>query len=675
MKNIKKNFLYLEQLIQYHDYLYHELDTPVISDEEYDFLLKKYNIIKNKHPVLCDEFYNKPLFKRNTFNNFKLHRHFIPMLSLKNTFDVNGYINFHKSIQYKFSNLKHVRFFCELKFDGLALSLLYQKGKLIRALTRGDGVFGEDVTMNVYMIKNIPIVLHGLNIPDLLEIRGEVCMLKKDFECLNSSLLENHQQTFSNTRNAASGSLRNHNILISKKRKLFFYGYGCHVISDFQFFSSHSVQINFLSSLGFQTSQYVLLSTKLNKILRFYYLMNHVRDFLSFNFDGVVIKVDDLFLQKKLGLTNKFPRWSIAFKFFSKHIKTKLLSIEYHVGRTGIITPVAHLKPVLLSGVIVKKASLYNINEIKKLDIFLNDSVMISRVGDVIPKIHSVIVEDRLYDSNRVIFPKYCPSCRSLLNINNNTSIVQCLAGINCKDQKIRIIQHFFSKNGLYAKGFNIGVIKKLIDYKCIRDILDCLKLDFLQLSKLKFFGKTSANNIISSIQKSKLTTLYRFLYALGIPEVGIEASLLLSKYFGCLENLFFTSLKDFIKIKNIGLSIAKSVFYFFQNMKNINHIKVLINQGNIKFFSDTKVKKKYLKSYFMGKKVAVTGKFKNFSRTEIIKKINNSGGFFKKNVSSSVDFIIIGSKPGKKVVQASKLKIKIISESDFYKLYFKKLS
>lgn len=659
MNFIKKKFFDLYHLLHYHDYLYHVLNMPIISDSEYDFLVNKLRVLKKKHmQVACK--IEKNFFKSNKFDFCKENYHFTPMLSLDNTFDINGYIKFHNNIKNYFHNAD-INFFCELKFDGVALNLLYRKGELVRAFTRGNGLYGEDVTENAYVVNNIPLKLKGLKVPELIEVRGEVCMLKEDFQKFNISAVKNNNKIFSNTRNAAAGSLRQKNTMITKQRKLFFYCYGCNIISKFPKYRTHSEQLNMLLHLGFSISQYILLSNNINKILSFYYLIERVRNFLSLNIDGIVVKVDSIKLQKSLGMTSKFPKWAIALKFVSKSAKTKILGVDYQIGRTGIITPVAHLESILISGVIVQKASLYNKSEMDKLDLHIGDTVIVCRSGDVIPKIKSVVTYLRLPFAKKIFFPKYCPSCHSLLCTNN--IMVQCLAGINCLEQRKKSIQHFFSKNGLYAENFSTGVIKQLVYQKYIKTPVDCFKLTTSILLKLKYFGIKSATKIIDALQKCKITTLVKFIYALGIPEIGLENSILIANYFGSFDKVIHCTINQLKRIKHIGIVCANYFFDFINSKKNILYIMRLIEEGGI-IFQDNKNQIIYNKnSIFLNRKISFTGKFQYFNRTEIIQKMILLGGIITKNISSKTDFLIVGKKPGGKLTQAKKLNIKIILE------------
>ncbi|WP_343182574.1 NAD-dependent DNA ligase LigA [Buchnera aphidicola] len=671
MKYTKKNFFKLKLLLQYHDYLYYVLSEPVISDEEYDFLFHQFQLLYKKYFQFHDyeNINHKKLLKKNilTFNT-----HIYPMLSLNHSFKINGFINFYKKIFDFFYDQKKVNLFCELKFDGVALSLLYKNGKLIRALTRGNGHVGEDVTYNAYFINNIPHYLDGSSVPELLEVRGEVCMLKKDFHILNLNSIKKNKKIFSNARNAASGSLLQKNFLVTKKRNLYFFCYDCIIISGKNFFELHSEQLQMLCEFGFVISPYIFSSSDINKIIRFYYLMEKIRNFVSFDFDGIVVKVDSINLREKIGYTNAFPKWALAIKFFSKTAHSKLLNVRFLVGRTGVITPVADIFPTLLYGSIIKKSSLYNVNEIKKLDLYINDTVVISKIGDVIPKIISVIYSNRSLNTvSKICIPKNCPSCHSLLHTDNNT-VLQCLAGINCLEQRKKIIKHFFSKDGLYVRGFSIGIIEKLVNFRFIKTPLDCLTINFLDLHKLKYFGKKLVWNIAQEINKCKFTTLNRLIYALNIPDIGKESSILIANYFVSLKNFLNCTFQELMNIKNIGFASANSIFEFLRHKSNLKNIYQLCNKGGITLLYDNKIMKRNYNSFFLNKNFSITGKFKNFSREMLVNKIQFNGGFFFSHISKKIHYLICGRNPGKKFIQAKNKKIIIILEDEIKKILYK---
>ncbi|CAL4318400.1 NAD-dependent DNA ligase LigA [Buchnera aphidicola] len=664
MESFKEKILKLRILLRYHDYLYFSLDSPIISDLEYDILLKKLEKLETKSGLYSLEKKYHPIGSVLSYN-FDTCNHIVPMLSLDNTFTVQGLKNFYRNIYKKINNNQKINFFCDLKFDGLALSLLYKDGKFIRALTRGNGIKGEDVTQNAKFINNIPLFLSGDDIPDLLEVRGEVCMLKSDFHRLNSLAIKNNDRIFSNTRNAASGSLRQHDVLVTKKRNLFFYCYGYSYLKGLHNYYFHSEQLKILRQFGFFIHDYCLLTSTIEEILDFYFNTIKIRESLSFDIDGVVIKLDSIILQNKIGYTSKFPKWAIAFKFYSKSAYTKIINVKYQVGRTGIITPVAYFQPVFLSGAFIQKASLYNKREMSKLNLRFGDTIIIERIGDVIPKITGVLTSKRSYNMKRIVFTKFCPSCNSILYHNKNNTFSKCYAFDICMDQKVRVIEHFFSKFALNAVGFGISLIRTLVFQKYINKPIDCFYLEINNLSKLKHLGKKSLTKIVYAIKKCKYTTLNRFIYALGIDDIGIESSNSIAKYFGSLEKIMNCNLQQLHDIKYLGSVSANNFFKFIQNDRNIKDINDLILQVGIVFIQQVPSKLMLESSFLLNKRVVCTGTFSRFSRSQIKDRLLNYGAIFSNNVSKNTDFLISGKNPGSKILRARQLNIKIIKENE----------
>lgn len=668
----KKNFFILQKIISYHNYLYYVLDHPLISDGEYDFLVSKLNK-KKKNNFLFSKSIRNNSEMDTLLQELKWGNHLYPMLSLKSIFQINSFLNFYNKITEKLNHYKKINFFCDVKFDGLALSLLYRKGCLVRALTRGDGICGEDVTENARMIQNIPQCLLGNDFPELLEVRGEVCMLKKDFNKLNLSLIKKKKKIFSNSRNAAAGSIRQKNPLVTKKRKLFFYCYSGYILDNTFMMHNHSDQLKYLHQFGFHISKYILLSCDYKSILDFYYFIESIRNLLSLHIDGIVIKLDAIELQQLIGYNTKFPKWAIAIKFISQEAKTQLISVHYQIGRTGIVTPVGYVKPVVLSGVIIKKVSLYNKNELNKLDLHMYDTVLIKRVGDVIPRIYSVFINERLHNTTKICFPQYCTSCNSLLQYNNTTNIIQCIAGKNCISQYIKNIEHFFSKDALYVPGLGYKIIKKLFDNKYVTNILDFFKLDVIILSKLKFLGYQSAIKLVYAIEKCKYTTLSRFIYALGIDSIGLENATFIADYFGSIKKIMHCNIRELRDIKNIGSITANNFLHFIQDNKKKLYINQLIDKIGIIFLKKRNIVRYEKNIFFLNKKVVLTGKFLNWSRKEITTHIVDLGGIVCSNLSSKINYLIVGQNPGSKIQKSLKYNIKIIQESEILDLLLEK--
>jgi DNA ligase (NAD+) len=469
MKSVKKKIDELREKILKYDYFYHSLDQPIISDAEYDYLLNQlYSLeLKNKEFITSDSTTQR--VGSNLIEKFKKVVHFSPMLSLENTFDINGFLEFENRIKKNFDKSQLINFCCELKIDGIAVSLIYEKGILVRAATRGDGYIGENITDNIKTIKSIPLELKGTSIPRRLEVRGEVFMLKSDFLELNKTLFLDKKKCFSNPRNAAAGSLRQINPKVTAKRKLIFFCHGYGFFEGIECLRSHYQRLIHFSTWGLPINQEMLICKNHVEVFNFYKKIEGKRCFFNFDIDGIVIKIDSVELQKKLGSNNKFPRWAIAFKFPSKEKVTKLRDVKFQVGRTGIITPVAYFDPVCISGVTIKKASLYNKNTIEKLNLHIDDFISICRSGDVIPKIVSVIKKKDFENQKKIIFPLFCPVCNSRLMENKEDKIIRCHAGLTCNAQKKKALHHFFSKNALNIPGLGPKIINELIKKKLLR--------------------------------------------------------------------------------------------------------------------------------------------------------------------------------------------------------------
>lgn len=662
MKKVKYQIDKLRKKILKYDYFYHTLDQPIISDLEYDYLLNQlYDLeSKNKEFITADSPTQK--IGANLLDKFKKVTHFFPMLSLENTFDLNGYLKFEKRIKKTFIK-SMVDFCCELKIDGIAVSLIYESGHLIRAATRGDGYFGENITQNIKTIKSIPIKLKGLNIPKRLEIRGEVFMLKSDFVKLNNYDLKSKKKYFSNPRNAAAGSLRHMNSNITAERKLMFFCHGFNLFEEIKFLKTHYEVLIQLKNWGIPINKEMFICSNHLEILDFYKTFEKNRLLFDFDIDGIVIKVNSLDLQKKLGSNNKSPRWAIAFKYVPKEELTQLNNVTFSVGRTGTITPVAHFNPVYISGVLIKKASLYNNSEINKLNLHFNDYIIVRRSGDVIPKIVNVIQSKRLKNAKKILFPTHCPVCHSTLLLNQEEKIIRCLSGLICDAQKQKIFCHFFSKNALNANGLGPQVINKLIQKKIVLNIIDFFYLTENQLKQIEKIGKKKSIKIIKSIIHSKKTTMNRFLYALGIFSVGEIIAQKLSNYFKSFDNLINASKHDLESIDGIGKVVASNIFNYFSISKNRKLVQKLIETLNIAPYHSNLVDHK-IASIF-NKNIVITGVFKNYSRNTLKEILLNLGARISNGISKKTELLIFGENVGSKFLYAKKLNIQMINEEE----------
>ncbi|WP_343153196.1 NAD-dependent DNA ligase LigA [Buchnera aphidicola] len=661
----------------YYNYQYFTLSKSVISDIKYDFLMKKLCFLEKKYKFLKTKNSVSKTVGGPLLIGYKPIKHIVPMLSLDNVYSKKEYSLFDQKVRNTLkSRNEKILFCCELKLDGLALNIMYKNGILKWATTRGNGEYGEDVTKNVKKIKSIPQKLIGEKIPKKIEIRGEVFIPLKSFFNLNKKLLLNNQKVFSNPRNVAAGSLRQSDPNIVSERNLMFlcYGYGTYEGENNN--RTHYDQLKLFETWGIPINKLKLYS-KVSEIFSFYDNIYKKRNLLDFQIDGIVIKVNSLELQYLLGNNRKFPKWAIAFKFLSERQQTTLIGVDFKVGRTGVITPVARIKPVYLSNALIKSVSLYNENQIKKFNLHINDQIIVCRSGDVIPKIIDVFPKYRESNYKKVIFPKKCPACSSRINKFNKNSISFCTAGLKCFIQFKKSIFHFFSKEALNVSGLGYKTIEILIHSNIVKNISDFYVLDFNKLSKIKKFGKQSANKLIQNILKSKKTTLSRFLYGLGILDVGVVIAKNISFHYKDINKIMCSSLEELISIKNIGKEISVNVYNFMQKEKNRNLIFDLLK--HISFFKNENIestnKEKYKNSIFFQKNIVLTGKFNINKRTWIEKKLISLGAEVNKTLSKKTDFLIFGEKPGKKIIQSKIMNIKVINENQLsleIKKYFK---
>ncbi|VFP83510.1 NAD-dependent DNA ligase LigA [Buchnera aphidicola] len=589
MKSIYNKIVELRIQLRYHNYMYYTLDSPVISDDIYDQLC--IDLIKLEKEYGKKNSFNKSKKILKQIGGKKLHIfseciHKSPMLSLKSTNNISDIKFFEQRIKNYINNVDSIQYYCDLKIDGLAVNLLYKNGLLVSASTRGDGYIGEDITRNVYMISSIPKKLVGNNIPEVIEIRGEVFIKKSDFLILNQLSVLKNKKIFSNPRNAAAGSLRQLNPNITKQRKLMFFVYGCGTfISDKKIYS-HNERLIQIQQWGFSIHRDYLLCSNIKDIIEFYNKIYDNRMKLDFEIDGIVVKIDSIVLQKKLGYVEKYPRWAIAFKFFSLDIETRIKDISFQIGRTGIITPVAHFIPVNISGVTISKASLHNISMIKKLNIYINDYITVYRAGDVIPKIRNVLVNKRDKLAQQVILPLYCSSCHSKLLYSSNFIFLYCPSSFLCPAQNLQRLVYFASKFGIHIKGLGKKNIIKLINHGYLCTPVDFFTLTAEKLQTIPGIGKKLSYTIIDNISYSKDVRLDKFICSLGIIDVGISISKILANYYKSITNFINTNYSVLSEIKGIGVNISYSIIKFIKNKNNIYIVFRLIEMLNIFFIS-----------------------------------------------------------------------------------------
>ena len=662
MSSNQKILKNLRDEIHMHTHLYYVKDAPIISDYEFDLMLKKLTDLELKFPQFFD--INSPSQRvggkvSKKFNNIK---HDYPMYSLDNSYSKNDLDSFYSRILKKIPD-DDLNFLCELKFDGVSINLTYQNGVLVRAVTRGDGVQGDDVTENVKTIKTIPLKLNG-DYPRKFQIRGEIFIELNDFNKMNIDRTNNGLEPYMNPRNTASGSLKLQDSAEVARRPLKCFLY--QVVSEHDESKTQYENLISASKWGFNISDSYRLCNSIDEVFDFINDWDQKRNNLDFEIDGIVIKVNQIDYQKTLGFTSKYPRWSIAYKFKTLQVSTVLLSVSYQVGRTGAVTPVANLNPVLLGGTIVKRASLHNEDQINKLDLHINDHVLIEKGGEIIPKIVDVQFDKRNLDSNRISFINKCPSCQADLSKNESESHHYCLNFNSCPPQITGRIQHFISRKAMDINGIGNETILLMFQNKLITNYADLYTLKKEDLLSLDRMAEKSVENVFNGLNESKKMPFERVLFALGIRYVGQTVSKNLAKKFKSIDNLISQTYDELLLVDEIGERISKSVVNFFKCEKNIINIEKLKTAG-LQFHSEIKTN---VTNVFNDKTFVVSGVFEGYSRDHLKNLIEINGGKNLSSVSSKTNYLLAGDKMGpSKLKKAKDLGVDIISEQDFNKL------
>ncbi|MGP1939017.1 MAG: NAD-dependent DNA ligase LigA [Arsenophonus sp. ET-DL9-MAG3] len=659
----KQNYLaWLKKKIRYHEHLYHVLDAPEIPDVEYDRMMQELQKLEAQHSKLIMNDSPTQLIGATPLTAFKQARHEILMLSLDSVFNEKDYLAFDKRVHDYLKDKDQLIFCCELKLDGLAVNLLYKKGELVQGATRGDGKTGENVTANIRTIKSIPTRLTGNNIPECIEIRGEVFMTHSDFKKLNEEAQYNNGKIFTNPRNAAAGSLRQLNSSITAKRSLSFFCYGFGLVMGGKLpISQYQCLIQF-KKWGLPVNDKLALCKNSQQVLEYYHKIESVRLDLGFDIDGIVIKIDSLQLQKKLGFIARAPRWATAFKFSAQEKITLLHDVEFQIGRTGAITPIARLKPVHIAGVTISNATLHNADEIKRLNIRIGDSVVIRRAGDVIPQIVNVLIDRRPTDSQEIQFPIHCPVCGSDIEHIEGEALIRCTGALFCTAQRKGALKHFVSRRAMNIKGIGDKIINQLVDKKYVTTVADLYRLNLDVLMRLDRIGIKSAQNIINALNKSKRTTLARFIYALGIRKVGEVMASNLASHYTTLALLITANIKSLKTVQNIGEIIANHIINFFHELHNQNIINELINEIGINWPS---VLFKKTSNTFIGKTIVLSGKLNYLTRDELKDKLTLLGAKVITSVSKQTDLVIANKANSVKIIKANELGIKILNENE----------
>ena len=660
--SLKKKILKLTNDINKYNYQYHTLDSPIISDSKYDKIYEELKKIESNNPELVLSHSPTQRVGSKLLSKFTKVRHDYPMLSLSNATNENDLLAFYKRVSTDISIINPI-LFAEPKFDGLAISITYTNGIYTSAITRGDGQIGEDVTKNVKTIKSLPLKIIGKDIPSKIILRAEVFMLIDDFKDLNKKLSDKDMKIFANPRNVAAGSIRHLDPKIASERNLQLYFHGLIDIDEDHKKSSHSESLKYIESLGFPVCSYNNTILDMKEAKKYISSINKLRASLPYEIDGIVFKINDYKLQELLGYTSKAPKWAIAFKFLSVEVSTKLQDVIFQVGRTGTITPVAILDPVNIGGVTVSRASLHNMDEVIKKDIKINDIVIVKRAGDVIPEIDRVS-KDRRNNVKIIVAPKKCPSCDSTLVKISTQSIYKCLNKSSCVPQIVQSIEHFTSRKAMNIVGLGEGLIKTLVSNLLVSSYSDLYDLTLDSLLSLDRMALKSSNNIISSIQMSKNISFDRFIYALGIHEVGVTTSKVLSLNFDSLEKLIEAEIDFLESIKDIGPTVGKNIFDFFNSKDNIDILNRLF-KNDIKIIYSSKLSNKKN----IDKTFVITGSFQKYSRKKLEEMIHNTSGKISSSISKNTYALLLGKNPGTKYQKAIDLNIKIVLEKDFSKL------
>jgi DNA ligase (NAD+) len=664
--DLKSELAELRQLIERHNRLYHQQDAPEIPDQEFDRLFDRLLEIEKKHPELITADSPSQRVGSEPLSGFKQIEHKIPMLSLEKAFDAESLNKFEIRLTKRLDeNTKNIEYSCEPKIDGVAVSIRYEKGLLVQAATRGDGKTGEDITHNVKTIKDIPLRLEGDNIPDVLEVRGEIFMSKSGFLRMNEEASKKAERTFVNPRNAAAGTLRQLDSRITASRPLTMFCYSLGETS-FTLPTRLSEVFEMLDAWGLPVNPIRKVVIGAEACFAYCEDILSKRNDLDYEIDGVVLKVNGFSLQEHLGINARTPRWAIAYKFPAEEVSTVLLDVEFQVGRTGTITPVARLDPVFVGGVTVSNATLHNMDEIQRLGIKIGDTVIIRRAGDVIPKVVKVILDKRPVDAREVVAPQQCPVCHSDIEKIKDEVLIRCSGGLYCKAQRTQSIIHFASRAAMDIDGLGVKLIEQLVEEELIDNVADIYHLKLEALVGLERMAEKSATNLLEAIENSKQISLQRFIYALGIREVGEATALALAQHKGSLQAIMEADVAGLIEIPDIGEIMAQHIVAFFSEQHNLDVIEALLNSG----VSPTELEISDSQTLpLSGQTYVVTGTLELMGRSQAKQYLQELGAKVAGSVSSKTSCVIAGPGAGSKLSKAEELGIDVINEKEFVSL------
>ena len=664
MNSLPEEINHLRQLIRRYDHYYYGLDNPLVPDAEYDRCFRRLVELEKLHPELQTD--DSPTMRVgfSPVSELEPIQHQMPMLSLNNVFSEAELLAFMKRLSDQLAiKIGDLQFTCEPKLDGLAVNLTYINGKLASAATRGDGEVGETITNNIKTIASVPLILPMDAPPSIIEVRGEVYMPKAGFAALNAHAVAHNEKIFANPRNAAAGSLRQLNANITAKRPLALYCYGIGVCEGINLPDSHFEQLQVLSNMGFRVAKEIRIGRGMSFCEQFYAELGQKRDALPFEIDGVVFKLDSKKLQDEVGFVARAPRFACAYKFPALEEMTTILSVDFQVGRTGALTPVARLAPVHVAGVTVSNATLHNMDEIARKDLRIGDVVVVRRAGDVIPEVASVVLSKRPQITYPIELPSHCPVCGADVVREEGEAIARCSGGLFCKAQLKRMVWHFASRRALAIDGLGKMLIEQLVDVGLLKDVADLFALSYESLIQLPRMGKKSAENILEAIKKARITTWPRFLYALGIRDLGEVSARTLANHFPDVDALKHATMEDLMALNDIGPVGASSAVHFFAQQHNLDVINKLIDLG-VTWSNKEKVLQ--VDSIFKNKTVVLTGSLKNMTREEIKEILLTCGAHVSSSVSAKTDYVIAGAEAGSKLTKAVALGVKVLSEEEF---------
>jgi DNA ligase (NAD+) len=662
----KAEVVQLRRELNEHNHRYYVLDAPVITDQAYDRLFRRLQQLEQDFPALVTADSPTQRVGSAPASHFETVAHEVAMLSLDNAFDDAELLTFDRRLQEKLERDSALGYCAEPKLDGLAVSLLYEAGSLLRAATRGDGRSGENITANARTIASIPLHLRGDNLPQRIEVRGEVYMELEGFDALNRSQQQAGGKVFANPRNAAAGSLRLLDSRITASRPLTFCSYGIGLCEGTELQASQFHQMQYLRNIGFPISRQIELLDSIEECLDYHRRILARRAELAFDIDGVVFKLDDTELQREAGFVSRAPRWAIAYKFPAQEVMTRLLDVDFQVGRTGALTPVARLEPVAVGGVMVSNATLHNMDEIERKDVRIGDIVIVRRAGDVIPEVVSPVVGQREGKLKLPRMPSRCPVCDSEVMQQPGQAAYRCIGGLFCAAQRKEAIKHYASRKALDIEGLGDKLVEQMVEQGLIDSIADLYHLSLEQLTGLERMAEKSARNLLHALDQSKQTTLARFIYALGIREVGEATAEALAAYFGAIDAMMDADVEALQQVEDVGPVVAENIRHFFDQQQNRDIVEKILLQGVNWPQQDAALQQL---QNLEGKTYVISGTLDGLSRDQAASLLKARGARISGSVSAKTTAVISGENPGSKVAKAGELGVEILDQEGFERL------